>query len=344
MADWQILTNYGTDVDIIGSSRNVTGASLSSATKIDFHDEGAMSAIAGVYRFTMESSTEVSVEIVSNFDTKNPLIYSGNRTVVADGSTPNYNLLPGWAVIISGTPVTEDVFEIGPGCYWDSSNQVWYRALSIGPVIPGFATTEKELIVKNISGGSITNSMVLATNAARVENDQTATRPFFTFRLIEDLNPTADSDLDGRAVTFDNLSGSTVDILIDGSPIDVYDLAAGSLIPDGEGLGCNGTSIYKFADGTPLQGIEFILSADLAETDTATIYVSDGGDSVELATAEGSFVSGPTGITLTEDEQVDGTVTDDGEVTFRLRIKPGSSETTDLNLRSYSLRLIGDAV
>jgi len=347
---WEIYSDY-TDgyVQIDIGSRNHTGTALLSASKFDKYDEAYGDPIAGIYRYEVEQispSVQVSVSNVSNYDTGNPLLYSGNRTVTADGATENKNLIPGVAVVLANGLQVGDIFEIGIGCYWDSDIGEWFRNLAVGPVLPGFTTDHLRLQAKNISTYDLANCKLYATNGIWVENDQSESRPFYHTRQIDSLNPTADSDTSGRAITFDNFSAgspNTVDILVDGESIDVYDITGAATVTDGLALKCDDANKYKFADGTALQGLEFVLSSSLQESDTATIYTSDGGESVEIATENGSFVAGTTGIDLTDSDGVTGEVADEATVNFRLRIAPNSLETSDLNPRRFSFRIISSS-
>lgn len=348
MSGWQFQYDYASsDINVVGSSRNVTGSPLVSASVISEHTAGSRTPIAGIYRFTMVTTSTVKVEIVDSGDTNNPLVYSGTRSVTADGATVNKNLLPGWSIVLASDLDAGDIFEIGSGCYYDSDNGVWERILTLGYGLPGFSTSPVVMKVENTSGYTQTNSKLVATNAARIDNTEAPDRPFFAFRQTGILSPTSHSNLSGKAVTFANFaSGSpnTVDILVDGSQIDVYDVTNQVSMPNGTTLKCDGTTVYRFADGTAYQSCEFILSSSLTASDTATIYVSDGGESVELSSAGVSYVAGTTGIDLTEADQVTGTVTDDGEVEFYLRKNISSGEDKDLNLRSFSLRVSSETV
>jgi hypothetical protein len=348
--NWEIYADYTAGyVQIDIGSRNYTGSALVSASKFDKYDAGYGGPIAGVYRYEVEQispSVEVSVTNPNNHDTGNPLLFSGNRTVTADGATENKNLIPGVAVVLAAGLQVGDIFEIGIGNYWDSDVGEWFRNLAVGPVLPGFTTNNLSLQLKNVFGSGLSNCKLYVTNGIRVENDQSVSRPFYHTRQIDSLDPTADSDLDGRAIAFDNFSAgspNTVDILVDGESIDVYDITGSATITDGLALKCDDTNKYKFADGTALQGLEFVLSSSLQETDTATIYTSDGGESVEIATENGSFVSGTTGIDLTDSDGVTGEVADDATVNVRLRISPNSLETSDLNMRLFSFRIISSS-
>lgn len=344
MSGWTLKYDYGgSEVSIQANYRNVTGSPVSSLSVPSVQASGSMPLLSGVFRFTFETSTTVSVEYVNSGEINSPLLYSGTRTVTCNGSTVNWNLIPGVGIVFSSAVAAGNVFEVGLGCYWDSDNAVWIRALPLGAGLPGVNGTEKKILAVNGASYTQSKTKAVATNAIRVENDQAYNRPFLCFRQTGLLDPTADSDLDGAAITFDNFSAgspNTVDILVDGATIDIYDVTNDSLISGGTGLECDGTTVYRFADGTAYQSGEFILSSSLAESDTATIYVSDGGESVQLSTDGSSYVSGPTGIYLTGDDAVgEGIVAASESVEFYVRVRPSAAEDSDLNQRLFSLRV-----
>lgn len=344
MANWQFLYTYGGgNVDSVGSWRNLTGSAVLSASKVSSGSAGFNNPMAGVYRCTFTSPTTITCAVVSMQDTGNPLIWAGAATVTADGSTANLNVISGWSIVFASDVQTGDVFEIGCGCYLDTTLNTWQRILSFGPRVASYISGTRALITKNIYGATLSDCMLVATNAVRVENDQAGDRPFHSLYQTGMFDPTADDDLNGTAVTFANYaagSPATVDLLIDGETQDVIDVAADSMVPDGEDLSCDGSTVYRFPSGSKFQGVEFVLSDSLTGSDTATLYVSNGGESVQIGDDNGSYVAGPAGLILTETGEAAGDITDDGEVDFSIRMLP-SPDATDLNMRSFSLRVVG---
>lgn len=345
MSHWQFLYAFGgSDSDIAGSWRNIVGAPVLCAYKIPRGSEGYRTAVAGVYRFTLETPTSVTCRRTSSWDAKNPLIYSGRRTVSADFSTENKNLLPGWSVVLREDVRAGDEFEIGAGCRWNGDTGVWQRITAFGPRMAGFVSTDQSLKARNISAAPLRDCKLVATNAIRVASSQGALGPFSCFYQSGILNPESDTDLDGSEVTLINYrpgAPATANILIDGNPIDVYDVSADSIVPGGAGLRCDGVTLYRFADGTKYQSGTFCLAEALPGAGTTTIHVSDGGSSAWLAGADGSFVPGPAGIILTEQSQGRGTITAGGIVPFKLRIQPPDCDAPDLDARIFSLRAVG---
>lgn len=341
---WQLIHSYGgSDHDIAGYWRNVIGSAVLSALKIPRGGIGDHTPIAGVYRFKFEATSAVSCRAVHPWDAKNPLIFAGTRHVVADYSTGNQSLVPGWSVVLNGDVQLGNEFEIGVGCYFDEITGSWHRIASFGPRVVGFVSTERAITARNISGELLTECRVVATNAIRVENGQGPSRPFAFFHQTGVLSPESDSDPGGAAITFATYTPGdppTVDVLIDGSPVDVYEESEG-LLPSGARLKCDGATVYRFADGTRYQSGTFSLSASLSVTDTAMIYVSDGGSSVWISPQTGRFVPGSGGIALTQTGQSAGTMTSGGEALFKVRVQPLAENVPDLEARSFSLRTVG---
>lgn len=343
MSPW--IFEYGSDsglVDVGLSSRNVLGTPLVSASVVADRADGANTPIAGTYRFTMESDTTLSVEHVSAYDVKNMALFDGTRTVVADGSTENLNILYGVAIVLSASAVSGDQFEVGVGCYWDAATAAWSRGLPMELAFSGAVGDARTLYAVNDSESIQCDCELYATNAMWIENGVSGSRPFFAFRQIGTLNPTSQSDLLGSAVTFDNFAAgtpNTVDILIGGSPIDVYDVTNDTPISGGTGLSCDGTTVYRFDDATDYCSGEFILSDELTEPDTATLFVSDGGEFVELSDTSSAFVAGTSGIYLTESGAPEGVVTEDANVAFQVRLNAPSEKDATLNQRLFSLRI-----
>ena len=341
MSDWGIYYSYKGDlVSLAVDSRNVTGEALLSAEAIAAQLQAATFSPPGVFRFTLTDTDAVTVSVEHYGDAASPALFSGERAVIADGATENYNLIPGIAVVISGSSVEGDIFEIGVGCYWDSDVGEWQRFSPFDIAFIGVDSAERVFSVKNESGSVQCQSQLVAVNAMRIVNTQTTSRPFYAFRQTGIIGPTAHEDLLGAAVTFTNLIAGTpniVSVLIDGEAIDVYDVTNDTLIAGGIGLNCDGTTVYRFADTTAYASGEFVLSASLAVTDTATVYVSDGGDFVQIATSSGELGDGASAIDLTGLDAPDGVVAVNESVQIRVLISAPEAKTAAMNQRLFAL-------
>ncbi len=347
MAAWQVLhTHDGVDRKIVGCSRNVKGTPVKSARKILQGSAGAAVPMAGVYRYTFETSTTVSCARISKMDYANPLVFSGVRSVTTDGTFENLNLLPGWAIVMAEDAHPGDVFEIGIGCVLEADGMTWHRVLSFGPRLAGYRSASVELVAKNASGVPLSDCMVTATNAIRAQNLGDSTSPFLMFRQTGPLNPFADDDPNGASVSFGQYSllghpHKYADILVNGQPVDIHDVAANKLIPGGKELVCDGTTTYRFADGSKHQSGTFILAEQMGPALTATLHVSDGAESVRIHDGTGSVVSGPAGLILTQDGEDRGRISAGGTARFEVQIDPTERPAADLNARSFSLRVSG---
>ncbi|MFH1114800.1 MAG: hypothetical protein V1792_12870 [Pseudomonadota bacterium] len=347
MSGWRILHYHGGDErDILGYRRNVKGTPVCSARKIPEGSPGYAVPMAGVYRYVFETSTEVSCAGVGRMDYANPLVYPGVRSVIADGVFENLNLLPGWAIVAAADTSPGDIFEIGTGCLLEDDMTTWHRVLSFGPRLAGYPSAGVRLVAKNASGVPLSGCMVTATNAIRIQNQSSPTSPFLMFWQSGPLNPFADDDPNGVPVSFGQYSilghsHKYAYILVNGEPVDIHDVAGEKLIPGGGKLVCDGTTVYRFADGSKHQSGTFVLAGQMASALTATLHVSDAAESVRIGHGTGSVVSGAAGLILPQDGEEAGRIAAGGSAAFEVSINPTERPAADLDARSFSLRLSG---
>jgi hypothetical protein len=315
---------------------------IASVALIAAHAEGSQPPPAGIFVLTAESPSTVSIAAKDIDDYKSPALFIYPVDVVADGVTENLDVIPGLSIVFDAL-VVGSTSEIGVGCYWDASINEWQRICSLGLCLEGIEGADAYVTVTNNTGLDQSNCLVIVSNSARIVNGIGPSQPIFAFRQTGALNSVAHDDLLGKAITFDNLVEGTpniVDILVDGEMLDVIDVATDDLIVEGIELDADGVTVYRFADTTDYQSCEFILSADLVETDTAQIYVSDGGDFVELYDeVNGGYVPGSTGVYLTAENCGLGVVPDGESVTFRMRLNPDTGGSVALNQRQFSIRI-----
>ncbi len=347
MADWLLLhTHDGDGRDITGYWRNLKGTPVKSAQKVPSASPGFATPVAGVYRFVFETSTTLSCTGISKMEYANPHIFSGTCSVVTDGATDNLNLLAGWAIVVAEDAHPGDIFEIGVGCLPATDMTPWYRVLAFGPRLAGYSSTGPTLVAKNNTGVPLSDCMVVATNAIRALNHDSPTSPFLMFHQTGRLNPFSDSDLNGTPVSFDQYgllghSQKYADIYVNGDPVDIHDVAADTLIPGGKMLVCDGITVYRFADGSKYQSGTFALAEQMGLNLSATLYVSDGAESVWIQSGAGRPVSGPAGLVLTQTGEERGWISPQGSASFEVRISPSERAVGDLSARSFSLRLLG---
>ncbi|MFH0821510.1 MAG: hypothetical protein V2B18_02075 [Pseudomonadota bacterium] len=347
MSDWEFFfTSGGSDQPVDTDYRNVVGTPLRSVVRLEALSAGSAPLVAGVYRFTLETGSTVRCDVVHPHDLGNPLFFEGTKEIIADGATPNAGLLPGLGLVFAADVSPGDAFEIGVGAMFGSQSGEWTRVLTWGPVCSGAQTSYRWMKVRNAGNRDWIGCRLTAGNAARIVNGQAPSRPVHSYRQTGNLNPSAHSDAAGRSLTFVNFtSGSpnTTGILVDGSFVEIRDVAAAEVIPGTAGLKCDGLTVYRFADGTPYQSIEFILSPELSASDTAAIRVYNGGECIELADALGLFQPGPTGITL-KSGAVEGLVAGQAAVPFRIRASVPPAALPALNPMVFSLRVTGTEV
>ena len=205
MGSWSLEYIYnGVSVSLGAYYRNVIGFPVVSISRVSDLTANAYCPLCGVYRFFMESNTTVSVTAVHAADYRSPIIFSGARIVVADGSTKNYNLISGLGIVLAPSTVWGQTFEIGVGCYWDDTLKIWKRILPQDLCFPNVDKDELTIRAWNGTGSAQCNSYAIATNFIRVVNELYTNRPFLCFRQAGTLSPTAHEDSNGRLVTFDN--------------------------------------------------------------------------------------------------------------------------------------------
>lgn len=342
---WKIeISVAGVNTDLSGCYRNVVNTPCVSLTRVADYGAGDLQCLAGLYRFTFVSATTVICECIEADDQRNELTFSTPRTVTCDDSTPNYNLLPGWAIVLSASVAEDDIFEVGIGVLFDTNDYVWARGTNLGRVIPALSGTERLLYAHNDSDEVQCNTRLIATNAAWIVNTESYFQPIYAFRQVGETNPTAHADLDGVTISFANVSGGTCDILVDGAVVSIYDVTNDTTIGTATGLECDDATVYRFSDGTAYQSIEFVLSSALEGTDTATIYVSDGGSFIELSDGSNGWVAGTTGLYLQSSGLGEGVVDADDSISFYVRPNAGAGADSTLNLRAYSLRIASEGV
>lgn len=347
MSDWVLAYDAsGTVVSADSSFVNLTGAMLLSISVIGTGLEGAQPPPAGIFILTADTNSAVSIGYKEIQDMRSPALFVGSVSVVADGVTGNKNVIPGLSIVFNANLTPGIISEVGVGCYWDTTlGGIWQRLTSLGLGAPGVTGSDRVLTLKNMTGNDQSNCQVVVTNGVRVANITGFSCPFFAFRQTGLLNATPDADANGQAVTFVNLNTTTtpatIDIKVAGTSIDVYDVTHGALIPNGEGLWCDETTVYMFADGTKYQGCEFLLSEDIVEGNSAQIFVSDGGAQVELYDADnGEYVTGATGVNLTATGCGVGVVPNGLTAQFIMRLNPAAGLTVDLNQRQFSIKVI----
>lgn len=128
-------------------------------------------------------------------------------------------------------------------------------------------------------------------------------------------------------------------LLIDAVEQEVIDTSTDLRIGVGEGL-VLGTE-YRFPSDSKYRSVVFSLSEALSETDTATIWVSDGGEMVELSSDGVSYSHAGSGILITSDGQDPGVMGSVQIFAWWMRLRCEQFKESDLNQRWFSLRAVG---
>jgi hypothetical protein len=342
MADWTFNFIGGGNFNELGIyGRNIFGSPLSEVARISDYYEGANSLIPGVFRVTITSNSTVSVGPKGLPDIGSPACRS-SVGVVIDGSTPNRNILSGLSIILSANASVGDIFEVGVGAVYNTESSSISRGTHFGVVVPGVDSTIRTFTAVNSTGFVQCNTRVVVSNLIRVVNTQAAGRPFYSFRQAGELNPTSDDTLSGLVVTFENVQGTpkTTDMKIDGVGVDVVDVATGSLFSGGQYLLCDDTTVFAFVPGGKYQSGEFVLSSNITEGDSATVFVSAGSAGVMLRGDAGLWVDGSSGLILTDDDAPSGVMNVGGGAYFDMKVLPSEGMTSELNPRLFSVRIV----
>lgn len=324
------------------SWRNTTGTPI---TGVTCNDEGNL--VAGIYTISFATGSVVpgvsATALINCSDPKNPNINtSPGMTVSINGTTPNKNVIRGLNITFSSSGSFNESWQgkVYVGAYYKSPDEI--RVTAFGTQDAGQTSAGQRLAIRNDGSTIGIDCSVKVVNKVRFKH--TNGTPFLKMWQLQ-LNPTADADLLGKNVTFTNYaSGSppTITMLVGGIGYDMVDLNTGASHPGGAALKINGTTPYKFADGNKYQGVCIILDTSIVDnTPTATIYVSDGAQFVEIAPdvagAPGTYIAGTAGLTLTEDGGSNPGEIGPAETAFYWqRFKSGGGATPDLNMRLWA--------
>jgi len=243
--------------------------------------------------------------VVTATDPHDPSNNPSGTSVVLDGSTVHYDVIEGLALVFSSSGSFNSSWTsvVYYGVFYDSSDSSTNSILRNGIIVAGNSSTPERISVRNDGSDLSASTTVQVVNGVRFV--ATSGDPFV---LIDhtDVNPTANFS-PGYAITFANkVSGSpdTIDILIDGGTYDVERIDTGASYPGGAGVPMDGTTVLEWTSGS-LSGVRFVLATSTANTDTATIYVSDMARLIQVAPdlsgSPGTYQAATTPLQLTED-------------------------------------------
>lgn len=320
------------------SWRNTSGSPITSVTP---NNERLL--VAGIYKITVSSSGDpATINLVAQGDDapKNPIADTG-ISVTNDNSTANKNVIPGLSIVFN-IASTSDIGYIYVGSYYDGSDDqdvINFGGVDAGNYSP--SSSGRKIYVKNDGTYDVTDAEVKIINAVRIEQDNPQ-RPFYKSYQNYDYNPINHTTMTGKNITFANVGSGTCDVLIGGNTFNVEEVG-GSYSGTSTGLNMDDSTIYEVTSDTidfP-KGWRFILSSSLQGTDTATLYVSDGGEKVEIAPdvsgSPGTWQDGTTALTIGDSGGVSGDIDVGDSGVFWIRFHPESSETPDLNMRLFTI-------
>ena len=325
------------------SWRNTTGTPIVSVTP---NEEGNL--VAGLYTLTFATGSVVpgvsATCLIASADPKNPNInLSPGVAVVLDGSTPNKGVIRGLSIVFSSSGSFNEGWTAKAyiGAYFVAPSTET-RVTAFGTQDAGAISPAQRLAIRNDGDTIGIDCSVKIVNKARFKH--TNGTPFTKMYQLQ-LNPTADTDTLGKAVAFSNYtpgSPKTIDMTVGGTGYTMVNLNTGQSHPGGAALVIDGVTPYKFADGTKYQGVVIILDTSIVDnTPTATIYVSDGAQFVEIAPdvagVPGTWQPGTTALTLTQDGGSNPGEIGVGLTAFyHTRFKSGGAATPALNMRLWA--------
>lgn len=332
------------------SWRNIVGTPV-----ISIITNGEGNLLAGLYTLTFATGSVVpgvtATCKINSADPKNPNINLVGVTVQIDGSTLNINVIRGLSIVFSSSGSFTESWsaEVYVGAYYDAVPGV-ERVTAFGTIDAGDTSDEERLAIRNDGSTIGIDCSVQIVNKTRFVH--TNGTPFAKMYQLQ-LNPTADADLDGEPVTFSNYtagSPKTIDMQVGGVGYNMENLNTGESHPGGAALEIDGTTPYKFADGTKYQGVVIVLSTTIVDnTPTADIFISDGAQFVEIAPdlsgAAGTWQDGTTNLELTEDGGSNpGEIGPANTAFYWQRFKCGGAATPDLNMRLWAAIYVAKGV
>lgn len=352
MAGWEFYHTYiDTDYDMSTiRTRNVTGTPLVSATRIAEGENGANEPVSGIYRFIVGAGDTITVSAPNDRDALNPCLFTGSRSIVCDGVTENVNLIGGLAIILAADTAEGDIFEIAIGAIWLTVFAKWVPILSLGAWLRGVDDPEGLLFkAVNNTGYTQIQSRIYGFPGIRIVNSVSDQRPIKAYSQQNPgfLNgPISRYGTETGAFTFSNVSGGLCVMILDAAPgLTVKNVTLGDEIEiqvdEDHPILCDGSTVYEITSPTKFSGARFVLSASLADTDTATIYCSDSLTLMKIATGQsgGEFVSLRTGCFLNVDGYGEGVVPVGGTVYFRLKRDLAEDTEIDLNPREFCVQI-----
>jgi hypothetical protein len=249
----------------------------------------------------------------------NPFVVSNKEDVVADGTTYNYDIIPGIGVQF----YEADSLSIGDAAYLHIGYDLTDGTLSAGDSDDS-TESKARFALKNVHTGTLSNCKVRVLPKPRPSN---TSGEAIIAAVCNEL--WAYSTTQEFQITFTGFTpGSNQVCQVDGG---------GDIT-----ITCDATTYDEIVTGLTVQ---FDEAASISASDTAIIRVSDGYRYVELATDDDglpdTWISG-TSVQVVESGQINGMITSNGVGFFWKRLVVDSSVTPSDNPREYVLLAQGD--
>lgn len=282
---------------------------------VEYLDDGE--AFCDFYTVAATSSSAVNVTAE---DTKNEVTGTG-ISVVADGSTWNYGVVPGCRIKFSVSLANGWTGVIGIGCLVSTGGALSDR-FNVGIVQAGTSSTQRRIVAVNVGSETSAETAVYALPGLFI-ND--AAQPWVT-RVAQhtDTARHASATAGSYVLTFSDYQTGSPDTA------DVYvNKDGGGAVLAIEDAKLDGQEVYQYGSGNgysdaadALPGMQIIFAANgNISAYTFTIEVRDGYSWIELAPdvtgSPGTWQSPP--LTITESGETSGTITASGAAYFWFR-------------------------
>ena len=306
------------DANLLFRWENTVNTPITSATWLSDGE-----AISDIYTVAATSATTVNVTAE---DTKNEVTGTG-ITVVADGATVNYGVVPGVGIVFSSSLANGWTAKITIGAEMDSS-AVTSDFFNVGVVEADDTSTQKRIAAVNVGTEDSVSTAVYALPGFFLEDDAQGWIEY----LQNHTDPTrhdiaVEADID---ITYADFQTGTPDTC------DVYTNDGGGAVKTVEDAKMDGT-LYQHGvtgyidavDGFKGMGFAFVDDPGDPSAETHTYHVRKSYLYVEFAPdvtgSPGTWQSSP--LTLTESGETSGTITASGIAYFWFRLNVPSTAT-----------------
>ncbi|MCP4897617.1 MAG: hypothetical protein GY906_11650 [bacterium] len=307
-------------------------------------------AVADSYVVTATVSGGVTLAIVCGSDSKNP--YQGTGiAVVADGVTPNYNIVPGVGIVLSASIATGNEFKVAIGCAMTSAGAIT-DVMNVGVVQAGNSSTAQAISAVNVGSATSVQTSIASLPSFYWNNGSRGGGRTF----IDEIDNHTAENREKTAVagsyelTWQNWADGTggkagykvADLYVKAPGDSVPELAAVAVPFDGESRIQHGHADYDDTEDK-LQGLGYIPALTTSDPTSETVYleVLDGHDWWEFAEdstgSPGTFSTDD--LELTQSGQAAGTILTSQKALFHQQWSPPEgTEPSAMRLMRPSVR------